>query len=69
MSVLPGREKNQIQGEGREEPGRKLDGAVSRGDLIWYWLKNKVWSPEGQQKVQNLITSGVGRGSRKYRTR
>jgi hypothetical protein len=49
------REKKGItSGEGGRELGGKVDRVGGEGggerNLIWYWVREKDWSPEGQQK-------------------
>jgi hypothetical protein len=39
-----------------------VDGAGERGvegSLIWYWVREKDWSPDGQQKEWKQATLGV----------
>jgi hypothetical protein len=55
-SVPLGREKKAITSRegGRDLGGKvnRVEGGEERGErnLIWYWVREKDWSPEGQQK-------------------
>ena len=58
------------------EGGRDLGGKVDRGrgvrgegNMVWYWVREKEWSPEGQQKEWKQATPGnrrLGKPSRMY---
>jgi hypothetical protein len=38
--------------------GRGREYRVREGNLIWYWVREKDWRPEGQQKEWEQATSG-----------
>jgi hypothetical protein len=62
-SVPLGRENKVItSGEWRRNLGEKVDAGVREWmveeNLIWYWVREKDWSPEGQQKEWKQATSG-----------
>jgi hypothetical protein len=63
-SVPLGREKKEIT-SGREEgtwegkcTGWRGSRSRRKGNLVWYWIREKNWSPEGQQKEWKQATSG-----------
>jgi hypothetical protein len=68
-SIPLGREKKAItsgEGPGREsgwsweeewEGGGKVCVGGGGGNLTWYWVREEVWSPEGQQKECKQETS------------
>jgi hypothetical protein len=70
QSHLGGR-RNKSQGRRREGAGRERGWGlmgVGRG-MIWYWKREKDWSPEDQQKEWKQATSGgkrLGGPSRMY---
>ena len=70
-SVPLRREKKAITSwEERRDLGRKVGGGgewKGEGNLIWYWVREKVWSPEGQQKEWNQATSGNRRLGEPFR--
>jgi hypothetical protein len=47
-----GEEESNQKLEGREGPGRESRWGLvgGEGNLIWYWVREKDWSPEGQKK-------------------
>jgi hypothetical protein len=56
-----GRKKKTItSGEGGKDLGGKMDAGLGwgEGNLIWYWVREKDRSPEGQQKEWKQAISG-----------
>jgi hypothetical protein len=45
---------------GREGPSRERGFGEGVGNMIWHWVREKDWSPEGQQKEWKQATSEVG---------